>query len=80
MILMNMIPTQINIYKATTNKIRCNAFMSNPSEEQKWLAEHIKQIENKRYLEYQHTQRIDQTILKPSSFKYTHWQPKTRKI
>ena len=37
------------------------------AEEQKCLAEHIKQIEHKRSLEYQHNHRRDQIILDPSS-------------
>ena len=36
------------------------------AEEQKYLAEHFKQIENKRSLEYQHNQRIEQVIPDPS--------------
>ena len=35
------------------------------AEEQKLLVEHIKQIENKRSLEYQHNQKRDQTIPNP---------------
>ena len=49
------------------------------AKEQKCLAEHIKQIENKSYLEYQHKQRRDQTIPNPL-FQIDILMIKTRKI
>ena len=59
--------TYTNSYSAKEQQIRLDAMLSRQmqTEEQKCLAEHIKQIENKRSLEYQHNQRRDQIIPNP---------------
>ena len=56
--------TYTNLYSAIPQQIRLDAMLSGQiqAEEQKCLAEHIKQIETKRSLEYQHNQRRDQII------------------
>ena len=59
--------TYTDSYAARQQQIRLDAMLSRQiqAKEHKCLAEHIKQIENKRSLEYEHNQRRDQIIPDP---------------
>ena len=66
--------TYTDSYAARQQQIRLDTMLSRKiqAEEQKCLAEHIKQIENKRSLEYLLNQRRDQSIPHhPLSNRYT---------
>ena len=65
--------TYRNLYSAIQQQMRLDAMLSRQiqAEEQKGLAQHIKQIENKRSHKYQHNQSRDQIIPdSPSHSRY----------
>ena len=69
--------TYTDSYIERQQQIRLNVVLSwqIQAEEQKYLAEHIKQIENKRSFEYQYNKKTDQTTPDPPlSNRYTENQ------